>query len=344
MRPANFLTAWGKILRGRIPLLSIEITRECPLSCPGCYAYGDSHLADGAKLVDLTDSKGDELVANILRLVDQHQPIQVSLVGGEPMMRHRELARVLPILSQRGIYTMIVTSAVVPIPPAWTKLPFVTVAVSVDGLAKDHDIRRKPATYERILKNIADTKVNIHWTVVNQHMQEPGYLDEYLAFWNARPEVNKIWMSVYTPQRGEVSPEILPPASRVSLVDQIPALSRRYPQLLVPDGMAKAFLAPPASPSDCIFSRMSANYTADFKTMVEPCVFGGDPDCSQCGCSISAGLHWVGDIKALGPLRIKHLVRGSMAVGSLVNSISPRHIEQARWEKPPVRSDLVQIE
>ena len=86
MRPANFLTAWGKILRGRIHLLSIEITRECPLSCPGRYAYGDSRLADGAKLVDLTDSKGDELVANILRLVDQHQPLQVSLVGGEPLM------------------------------------------------------------------------------------------------------------------------------------------------------------------------------------------------------------------------------------------------------------------
>ena len=343
MRPANFVTAWGKILRGRIPLLSIEITRECPLSCPGCYAYGDSHLADGAKLVDLTDSKGDELVANILRLVDQHDPIQVSLVGGEPMMRHRELERVLPILSQRGIYTMIVTSAVIPIPPAWTKLPFVTVAVSVDGLAKDHDVRRKPATYERILKNIADTKVNIHWTVVNQHMGQPGYLDEYVAFWNARPEVSKIWLSVYTPQRGEVSPEILPPASRVSLAEQIPALSRRYPKLLVPDGMAKAFLAPPKNPDDCIFSRMSANYTADFKTMVEPCVFGGDPDCSQCGCSMSAALHWVGGIKALGPLRIRHLVRGSMAIGSLVNSVSPRHPAQARWDKAPVPSNLVQI-
>ena len=84
MRPTNFLTAWGKILRGRIPLLSIEITRECPLSCPGCYAYGESHLADGAKLVDLTDSKGDELVANILRLVDEHQPVQVSQqLGGQ---------------------------------------------------------------------------------------------------------------------------------------------------------------------------------------------------------------------------------------------------------------------
>ncbi len=56
MRPANFITAWDKILRRRIPLLSVEITRECPLRCPGCYPYGDNHFADGAKLADLTDS------------------------------------------------------------------------------------------------------------------------------------------------------------------------------------------------------------------------------------------------------------------------------------------------
>lgn len=345
MRPTNFLTAWGKILRGRIPLLSIEITRECPLSCPGCYAYGDSHLAGGAKLVDLTDSKGDELVANILRLVEEHQPVQVSLVGGEPMMRHRELARVLPVLSARGIYTMIVTSAVIPIPPEWTRMPFVTIAVSVDGLAKDHDVRRKPATYERILKNIKDCRINVHWTVVNQHMEEPGYLEQYVSFWNDRPEVHKIWMSVYTPQRGEVSPEILPPANRQSLAAQIPPLAKKYPKLLVPDGMAKAFAAPPESPEECIFSRMSANYTADFRTQVEPCVFGGDPDCSQCGCSMSAALHWIGGAQVAGPLRVKHLVRGSMAVGAFVNSWAPWQAGRTRWGKPaaPVQTGLVQI-
>ena len=98
-------------------MLSIEITRECPLRCPGCYAYGDSHLGEGApNLRNLSDLRGEDLVNGILRLVDEHQPLQLSLVGGEPMMRHRELASVLPELSQRGVYTMVVTSAVIPIP------------------------------------------------------------------------------------------------------------------------------------------------------------------------------------------------------------------------------------
>ena len=37
----GLFTAWGRILAGRVPNLSVEITRECPLTCPGCYAFTD---------------------------------------------------------------------------------------------------------------------------------------------------------------------------------------------------------------------------------------------------------------------------------------------------------------
>ena len=43
----DLLHAWGRIVSGHRPNLSIEITRECPLRCPGCYAYGDEHLGGG---------------------------------------------------------------------------------------------------------------------------------------------------------------------------------------------------------------------------------------------------------------------------------------------------------
>ena len=347
MKPVNFIQSWGKILRGRIPLLSIEITRECPLSCPGCYAYGESHLAGGTRLMDLTDLRGDDLVEGIVRTVERHEPIQLSLVGGEPLIRHRELSRVLPILSRRGTYTMVVTSAVIPIPMDWTALPRITVAVSIDGLAADHDVRRRPATYDRILENISGRLVNVHCTIVRQHMQRDGYIDEFLAFWSGRTEVNRIWFSVYTPQHGEQSAEMLAPADRQKLVDQLPALSRRYPKLLLPERMATIFLHPPASPDECIFSRMSVNYTADFKTQVEPCIFGGNPDCSQCGCAISAGLHWVGGWSVAGPVRVRHLVRASMAAGAIVNRLVPQQAGLSRWSRgTPVQpqAGLAQID
>jgi MoaA/NifB/PqqE/SkfB family radical SAM enzyme len=185
MRPTEIMSAWGKVLGGKTPLLSIEITRECPLHCPGCYAYGDEHLGGLVNLRQLSDLRDDSLVDGVLKLVDLHDPIQVTLVGGEPLMRARELNKLLPILSARGVFSLVVSSGVIPIPQEWTALPRVTVAISVDGLPEHHDARRKPATYERILRNIAGRRVYIHWTVVRAHLESPDYFDRYLSFWSA---------------------------------------------------------------------------------------------------------------------------------------------------------------
>jgi hypothetical protein len=233
------------------------------------------------------------------------------------MMRHRELSKLLPILSARGIYTMVVTSGVIPIPAEWTALPRVTIAVSVDGLPEHHDERRKPATYERILRNIAGRSVYIHWTAVRQHVQDLQYAERYLEFWSERPEVRRIWMSVYTPQRGEQSAERLTLEDRKRLAEAIPGLASKYPKFLIKSGMARAILSPPASPADCAFARVSANYTADLRTRVAPCVFGGDPDCSECGCAISSALHWITNEKA-GPIAARHLLDASLRIGEMV--------------------------
>ncbi len=93
------MAAWGGVLRGVAPMLSIEITRECPLSCPGCYAYGDTHLGRGRTLRELSDLRGDALVSGVLGLVAKHRALHLSLVGGEPLIRYRELSRISPELS-----------------------------------------------------------------------------------------------------------------------------------------------------------------------------------------------------------------------------------------------------
>src|SRR5690242_21927369 len=81
----GILSAWGRILAGDMPALSIEITRECPLHCPGCYAYGDEHLGGGVTLRGLRDFTGDALVNGVLDLIGERKPMQVSFVGGEPL-------------------------------------------------------------------------------------------------------------------------------------------------------------------------------------------------------------------------------------------------------------------
>src|SRR5919202_1810150 len=152
MKKTDVVRAWGRILTGYTPSLSIEITRECPLRCPGCYAYEPEHLGEAGPLRSLSDYKGAALVEGVMRLVRQYRPLHVSIVGGEPLVRYRELNELLPRLSALGIEVHLVTSAVRAIPAAWAEIKALILIVSIDGLQPEHDVRRKPATYARILE------------------------------------------------------------------------------------------------------------------------------------------------------------------------------------------------
>ncbi len=316
MQTSDVLRSWSRILRGYRPSLSIEITTRCPLSCPGCYAYQPEHLA-GTPLESLADFQGDELVEGILSLIDRERPLVVHLVGGEPLVRYRELGVLLPRICERGIHVELVTSAVRPIPKEWNALELLKIVVSIDGLQPEHDARRKPATYERILKHIEGHRIYIHSTITSQMMQRDGYLDEFVEFWSPRPEIGQIRFSFFTPQVGETSVEIPTPAMRERAVEALERLSREHPKLLVNPGMLRAYLSPPQTPQECIFARVTQCVSADLETVVKPCQFGGTPDCTRCGCVASVGLHAVGRHRLPGGVRVGALFDASHAIGGV---------------------------
>jgi MoaA/NifB/PqqE/SkfB family radical SAM enzyme len=315
------IRAWGKILAGYRPNLSIEITRECPLRCPGCYAYGDEHLGGGVTLRDVRDLKGKALIDGVLALVDAHKPLHLSIVGGEPLVRYRELSAILPILAERGTYTQVVTSAVRPIPLDWRGLRRLQLVVSIDGLQPEHDERRKPATYERILKHIAGHEVTVHCTVTSQQVRREGYLDEFIRFWSANPHVKHIWVSLYTPQVGETSVERLTAADRRTIVNELYTLRERYSKVWMPRGLIAVYANPPASPDACVFARTTECISADFRTRITPCQFGGTPDCSSCGCIASAGLEAVARHRLAGSIPVGRIFNVSLAVGDTMRAL-----------------------
>ena len=317
------MAAWGRILGGYTPALSIEITRECPLHCPGCYAYGDDHLGGDVTLRQVRDFKGQELIDGVLALVDQHKPLHVSIVGGEPLVRYRELTELLPILSKRGIYVQLVTSAVREIPKAWVGIPRLSVVVSIDGLQPEHDVRRTPATYDRILTHITGQQIVVHCTVTRQQINRAGYLEEFLQIWSAKQEVRKIWISLYTPQVGEVSAERLTPADRQRVVADLMALRLRYPKLDAPQGLIEVYANPPQSPDECVFARTTTTVSADLTTRITPCQFGGTPDCANCGCMASAGLAAVARHQLFGFIPVGSIFTGSLRVGEQVRRLRP---------------------
>jgi MoaA/NifB/PqqE/SkfB family radical SAM enzyme len=312
----GLITAWGKILRGIRPSLSIEITRECPLRCPGCYAYGDDHLGGDVTLRQVNDYKGEQLVERVLAIVDEEDPLHVSIVGGEPLVRFRELNAILPKLSARGIYTQLVTSAVRPIPPEWAHIPRLQICVSVDGLQPEHDARRTPATYDRIRKHIVGQQITVHCTVTRQQVQRDGYLDEFARVWSDNPHTRQIWFSLYTPQIGEVSPEILTPHDRERVVAELMVLRRKYTKIRMPEGLIQKYISPPHGPDECIFAQTTSCISADFEHRITPCQFGGNPDCSQCGCMASAGLQAVGAHRVAGGMvRVGAIFETSLKIG-----------------------------
>jgi MoaA/NifB/PqqE/SkfB family radical SAM enzyme len=330
MKTSEIFQAWASILTGSAPSLSIEITKECPLRCPGCYAFDAAHLGSATQLRQLSDFKGDELVTRVLALIDEKKPMHVSLVGGDPLVRYRELEVLLPQMEQRGIHTQVVTSAFRVIPSTWKDLKRLNVVVSIDGLQPEHDERRKPATYERILKSISGARVTIHCTITSQIAERPGYLEEFLQFWSGRPEILRVWFSLFTPQRGATDPEILSPSQRAAVVADLKRLRRQYPLLEMPDALIDEINTPPASPEECIFARTTETVSADLKTQITPCQFGGDPDCEQCGCIASMGLAAVGHHKLIGKLTAGHMFMASDRIGKawkrFQESVSPRPI------------------
>ena len=293
MRTIDILRAWRRILVGRAPSMSIEITKRCPLSCPGCYAYGSHHLGSSGAFAELREFEGRQLVRGVLSLVDQHRPLHLSIVGGEPLVRWREISQLLPELEKRDIHTQIVTSAVSQIPHGWRNARRLTIVVSIDGLPAEHDRRRAPATYERILKHIGGHNITVHCTITRQMAHRPGYLGEFVKFWEEQSGIKKIWMSLYTPQIGERSPETLTSQAREQVIDELSILRESFRKLELPPSLLQAYRHPPADPDHCVFAQTTQTISADLKTKVIPCQLGGTPDCSQCGCIAAAAMEAV---------------------------------------------------
>jgi MoaA/NifB/PqqE/SkfB family radical SAM enzyme len=322
VRTSEVIGAWRKILRGERPSLSIEITRECPLRCPGCYAYDDAHLGGGLTLRDLRDRKGQELIDGVFNIVDRLKPLHLAIVGGDPLVRYRELELMIPQLLDRGMNVQIVTSAFRPLAPSWATLAHLDVVVSIDGLQPEHDVRRAPATYDRILKNIAGQRITVHCTVTGQMMKQPGYLKKFLEYWTPKAEVRRVWFSLFTPQVRDQLPEMLQPHERLQAIADMLALRKEFPKLDMPEGMIRQFATPPRSPKECVFALTTHTLSADLKTKIIPCQFGGNPDCSSCGCAASMGLAALTAHKIGGIIPIGTIFKISSTIGQLAQARS----------------------
>src|SRR5438132_8944792 len=151
------------------------------------------------------------------------------------------------------------------------------------------------------------------------------YLSAFCRCWPDRPEVRKIWFSVYTPQDGDSSAERLRPDDRDKLFEELSA-TVRFPKVHLPRLVIEGYLHPPHSPAECPFARLTTCLSADLKTHVTPCQLGGKPVCEECGCMASAGMHGLASLKVGGLVPISAIFNASLRVGgrSAQTAIAPR--------------------
>src|SRR5258706_8259016 len=115
-------------------------------------------------------------------------------------------------------------------------------------------------------------------------MKRPGYLHEFLEFWTPRAEIRRVWFSLFTPQKGDRLPEILEPHERRTAIREMLSLRLQFPKLEMPEGLIRQFSTPPKTPQECVFALTTQTVSADLRTRIEHCQFGGNPDCQSCGC------------------------------------------------------------
>jgi hypothetical protein len=160
----------------------------------------------------------------------------------------------------------------------------------------------------------------VHCTITRQQSRS-GYVTEFTNFWAPLADVKRIWFSLYTPQKGEISAERLTAGDRVRVVADLRRLRPRFPKLQIFDAMLDVYAQPPRSPDECVFAQTTECFSSDLERRITPCQFGGDPDCTNCGCMASAGLEAIGRHKLAGAVPVGQIFYASLQVGRAVKRL-----------------------
>ncbi len=110
-------------------------------------------------------------------------------------------------------------------------------------------------------------------------------------------------------------PEILSPEERQRAIEDMVQLRKQYPKLDMSETVIRQFASPPHRPQDCVFALTTQTLSADLKTNITPCQFGGNPDCASCGCVASMYLTAVAAHKLGGILPVGAIFKASIKIG-----------------------------
>ena len=138
---------------------------------------------------------------------------------------------------------------------------------------------------------------------------------------------------MFTPQVGDQLPEMLQSDERQHAIADMLELRNEFPKLDMPAALIRQFAAPPRSPKECVFASTTQILSADLKTKVVPCQFGGNPDCGSCGCVASMGLAAIAAHKLGGVIPVGAIFKASVRIGEIGQAKSKKTAQPKSVEK-----------
>jgi hypothetical protein len=85
-----------------------------------------------------------------------------------------------------------------------------------------------------------------------------------------------------------------------------------------------------------MFARATHCVSADLKKKITPCQFGGNPDCSQCGCMASAAMEAIGRWRLPSGIRVAQLYGLSFKIGTLIEAVRRTANTRSREAEPKI--------
>ncbi len=128
---------------------------------------------------------------------------------------------------------------------------------------------------------------------------------------------------------------------RLHAIADMLALRKSFPKLDMPEELIRQFAKPPHSPSECVFALTTQTLSADLKTRITPCQFGGNPDCESCGCIASMGLGAIAAHRIGGIIPVGALFRASIGIGARIGGgTGGQTLADSVGELPTVEDEL----
>ena len=212
--------------------------------------------------------KGDELVEPLhgARSIAT-SPLHVSIVGGEPLVRYRELGTDPAAAGRAGHSHAAGDQRGAPDPGGvGRRCSRLQIVVSIDGLQPEHDVRRTPATYDRILKHIVGHQITVHCTVTRQQVRARAISRNSCGIWQANPtHAADLGQPVHAADGRDLDRAAdARPTARASspTCAGCAALSRSSRCWTA---CSNVYAKPPKSPDDCIFAQTTECYSSDLE-------------------------------------------------------------------------------